>query len=266
MGYFCCMKKQTALITGASSGIGYELAHIMAVKGFDLVLVARNSARLEEIKTELEKNIDIKVWIIAKDLSLPDAPKVLFDVLANGNIEVDILVNNAGFGDFGRFSETDWKKEKMMLDLNVRSLTEMTKLFLPAMLARKSGRIMNLASTAAFQPGPLMAVYYATKAYVLSFSEAIAQELKGSGVTVTALCPGPTESGFQAAAALEESKMVKGKKLPTSKAVAEYGYTAMMKGKVVAIHGFVNKLFAGAVRFSPRSMVRATVMNIQKEK
>jgi short-subunit dehydrogenase len=258
------LMQQTALITGASSGIGYELAKLMANKGYHLVLIARNTKPLEEIANSMKGKIN--VLVIGKDLSEEKAPQEIFDELQKKNITVDILVNNAGFGDFGKFAETDWKKEKMMIDLNVRSLSEMTKLFLPAMVKRKSGRIMNLASTASFQPGPLMAVYYATKAYVLFFTEAIAEELKGSGVTVTALCPGPTRSGFQAAASLENSKLVKDRKLPTAKEVAEYGYKAMLRGKVVAIHGFMNRMMAMSPRFSPRALVRKTVMKLQEAK
>ncbi|HEY6160719.1 MAG TPA: SDR family oxidoreductase [Bacteroidia bacterium] len=253
--------KQTALITGASSGIGYELAKIMAGKGYDLVLIARNTKPLEEIAHSFKGKVS--VLVMAKDLSGENAPQEVFEELQKKNIAVDILVNNAGFGDFGKFAETDWKKEKMMIDLNVRSLTEMTKLFLPAMVKRKSGRIMNLASTASFQPGPLMSVYYATKAYVLFFTEGIAEELRGSGVTVTALCPGPTRSGFQAASALENSKLVKDRKLPTAKEVAEYGYKAMVRGKVVAIHGLMNRLMAQSPRFTPRALVRKVVMRLQ---
>jgi short-subunit dehydrogenase len=152
------------------------------------------------------------------------------------------LINNAGFGDFGMFLETDWNKEAQMIQLNITALTQLTKLYLKEMVKRGSGKIMNVASTAAFQSGPTMAVYYATKAYVLSFSEAIDNEVRDKGVTVTALCPGATESGFQAAAAMEESNLVKGRKLPTSKEVAEYGYESMMKGRTVAIDGFMKKI------------------------
>jgi short-subunit dehydrogenase len=260
------MKKETALISGASSGIGYELARIMGASGHDLVLVARSTSRLMEIKKELETKFKILVHVIGKDLSLEHAPAEIAAELSAQNMTIDILVNNAGFGGFGEFWESDWKKEKEMIDLNIRSLTEMTKLFLPGMVKRKNGKVMNLGSTASFQPGPLMAVYYASKAYVLSFSEAIAEELRGTGVTVTCLCPGPTTSGFQAAASIEDSKLVKGKKLPSSKQVAEYGYKAMMKGKVVAIEGFMNRGLAGSVRFSPRWMVRRTVKKMQEKK
>ncbi|HEX7414176.1 MAG TPA: SDR family NAD(P)-dependent oxidoreductase, partial [Bacteroidia bacterium] len=181
------------------------------------------------------------------------------------NIKVDYLINNAGFGDFGMFYETDWNKELHMINLNITTLTQFTKLYLKEMVQRKSGKIMNVASTAAFQPGPTMAVYFATKAYVLSFSEAIGNEVRDKGVTVTALCPGATESGFMAAAAMEESKLFKGKKIPTSREVAEYGYIAMINGKSVAIHGLMNYIMANAVRFVPRNWVVNLVRKIQEK-
>jgi short-subunit dehydrogenase len=226
----------TALITGASNGIGLELAKVHASKGDNLVLVARNKSKLDELKKELEKQYKITVYTIGKDLSAQNAAQEVYEETTKQNIQVDYLINNAGFGDFGMFVETDWNKELQMINLNITTLTQFTKLYLQDMVKHRSGKIMNVASTAAFQSGPTMAVYYATKAYVLSFSEAIDNEVSDKGVTVTTLCPGATESGFQAAAAMEESNLVKGKKLPTSKEVAEYGYNAMMKGKTVAIH------------------------------
>jgi uncharacterized protein len=245
----------TALITGASNGIGLELAKVHASKGDNLVLVARNKARLDELKLELEQQYKIKVYTIGKDLAAANAALDVYTETKQQNITVDYLINNAGFGDFGMFVETDWQKELQMINLNITTLTHFTKLYLQDMVARKSGKIMNVASTAAFQSGPTMAVYYATKAYVLSFSEAVNNEVSNAGVTVTALCPGATESGFQAAAAMEDSKLVKGKKLPTSKEVAEYGYKAMMNGKAVAIHGTMNWILANSVRFMPRAIV-----------
>jgi short-subunit dehydrogenase len=253
----------TALITGASNGIGLELAKIHASKGDDLVLVARNIKRLDELKAEIQKLYKVNIYNINKDLSLPDAAQEVYDETKKQNIRIDYLINNAGFGDFGMFTETDWNKELQMINLNITALTQFTKLFLKDMVQRRSGRIMNVASTAAFQSGPTMAVYFATKAYVLSFSEAIANEVSNQGVTVTILCPGATESGFQAAAAMEESGLVKGRKLPTSKEVAEYGYAAMMKGKTVAIHGLMNYIMANSVRFVPRSLVVKLTRKIQ---
>ncbi len=250
---------KTALITGASSGIGYELAKVFAKNNTNLVLVARSEKKLQEIAQELTKTHGISVEVLAKDVSVLASTQEIYSILKQKGIAVDYLVNNAGFGDFGFFTETKWEKELEMINLNMTSLTSLTKLFVSDMVARKQGKILNVASTASFQPGPLMAVYYATKAYVLSFSEAIANELSGTGVTVTALCPGPTESGFQNAAAMNDSKLVKGKKLPTSQDVAEYGYKAMMSGKVVAVHGLLNKVMAQSVRYTPRAVVRRLV-------
>jgi len=253
----------TALITGASNGIGLELALIHAAKGDQLVLVARNKSKLDELKLELEKRYKTSVYTIGKDLSAMNAGQEIFDETSKQQIRIDYLINNAGFGDFGMFVETDWNKEAQMIQLNITALTQLTKLYLKEMVKRGSGKIMNVASTAAFQSGPTMAVYYATKAYVLSFSEAIDNEVRDKGVTVTALCPGATESGFQAAAAMEESNLVKGRKLPTSKEVAEYGYESMMKGRTVAIHGFMNYLLANSVRFIPRAMVVKVTRKLQ---
>lgn len=253
----------TALITGASNGIGLELARIHAAKGDNLVLVARSENRLLEIRSELEKEYKVEVAVIAMDLSKPDAAHDVYNETRKRGLTVDYLINNAGFGDFGMFTDTDWNKEQQMINLNITALTQFTKLYLKDMVARRSGKIMNVASTAAFQSGPTMAVYYATKAYVLSFSEAVDNEVRNMGVTVTTLCPGATESGFQAAAAMEESALVKGRKLPTSREVAEYGYKAMMKGKTVAIHGVMNWIMANSVRFLPRALVVKVTRKVQ---
>lgn len=253
----------TALITGASNGIGLELAKVHASKGGNLVLVARNKTKLDELKAELERQYKITVYTIGKDLSLPLAAQEVYDEIKSQQIQIDYLVNNAGFGDFGMFVETEWNKELQMINLNITTLTHFTKLYVRDMVKRGSGKILNVASTAAFQSGPTMAVYYATKAYVLSFSEALDNEVSNKGVSVTTLCPGPTESGFQVAAAMEESNLVKGKKLPSSREVAEYGYASMMKGKTVAIHGMMNYLMANSVRFLPRALVVKVTRMIQ---
>ncbi len=255
--------KNTALITGASNGIGLELAKVHASKGGDLVLVARNKSKLDELKTTLESQFKVKVYVIGKDLSLNESAQEVYDETRKQNIQIDYLINNAGFGDYGMFVETDWQKTSQMIQLNITTLTQFTKLYLQDMVKRRSGKIMNVASTAAFQSGPLMAVYFATKAYVLSFSEAIDNEIKDKGVTITALCPGATESGFQEVAAMEESNLVKGRKLPTSKEVAVFGYAAMMKGKTVAIHGLMNWILANSVRFTPRAIVVKLTRKIQ---
>ena len=256
----------TALITGASSGIGFELARICAARGHDLVLVARREGTLLDLARTLAKEHGIRAEAIAADLAHPHVAAAVADRTATLGIDVDILVNNAGFGLYGPFAETSLDAEVEMIQLNITSLTELTKLLVPGMLERRAGRILNVASTASFFPGPLMAVYYATKAYVLSFSEAISNELEGTGVTVTALCPGPTVSGFQAAANLEASKLVAGKTLPSSAEVAAFGYDAMMKGTPVAVHGFANKLLVQTPRFSPRAAVRKAVRSFQDKR
>lgn len=253
----------TALITGASNGIGLELARIHASKGDDLFLVARNLSKLDELKTEFERQHKVNVHVIGKDLSAIGAADEVYAETRRLNLDIDYLINNAGFGDFGMFTDTDWNKELQMINVNITALTQLTKLYVRDMVKRGSGKIMNVASTAAFQSGPTMAVYYATKAYVLSFSEAVNNEVSDKGVTVTTLCPGATESGFQAAAAMEESALVKGKKLPSSKEVAEYGYDSMMKGRTVAIHGVMNRLLATSVRFMPRSIVVKVTRKMQ---
>jgi uncharacterized protein len=256
---------QTALITGASGGIGYEFAHIFAREHYNLILVARSEQILEELKAQLEQKYAVQCTVIVADLSNLEEVRSLVAHIHDARTNVDVLINNAGFGDYGFFTETSWEKELQMINLNVTALTFLTKEFAKSMVARKGGNILNVASTAAFQPGPLMAVYYATKAFVLSFSEAIANELQGTGVKVTALCPGPTISGFEAAAELGESKLFRGKKLPSSREVAEYGYKAMKKGKRVAVHGFVNSLQVFLLRFSPRILITAIVRHLSEK-
>jgi uncharacterized protein len=227
------------------------------------VLVARSGGRLLQLGDELQKKHDISVRVIGADLSRMSEVQKVYDTCKAYEIEVDYLVNNAGFGDFGFFIESDWNKTEQMLDLNIKSLTKMCHLFIPDMVQRKSGKVLNVASTAAFQPGPTMAAYYATKSYVLFLSEAIYNELQGTGVHITCLCPGATESGFQSVANLEESAMVKGKKLPTAKEVAAFGYQAMMKNKMTVIHGMKNFIMVNAIRFTPRKMVLSIVRKMQ---
>ncbi|MEZ0393046.1 MAG: SDR family NAD(P)-dependent oxidoreductase [Pseudobdellovibrionaceae bacterium] len=253
-----------ALITGASSGIGWELAHVMAAKEWDLILVARTGEKLNELKTELEKKYRIRAQVIPMDLAKPEAALDLFR--KTQGFEVEILVNNAGFGDYGAFADADWKRQRDMIQVNIMALTELTHLFLPSMIQRKSGKILNVASTAAFQPGPLMSVYYATKAFVLSFSEGLYEELQGTGVSVTALCPGPTKSGFQQAANMGNVALFETTPLPSSRDVALYGYRALMQRKPVAIHGTVNKMMASSVRFVPRAVTRKLVRKLQEKR
>lgn len=256
----------TALITGASGGIGLELARIFAREKYNLVLVARSRDALEKIATELQGQYGIATAVIAKDLSDPAAPEELFRDVQAQKLKIEVLVNNAGYGDFGPFAQADTKKLLDMIQLNVVALTHLTKLFLPEMEARGSGKILNVASTASFQPGPFMAVYYATKAFVLSLTEAVGNEVQSSGVSVTALCPGPTYSGFQKAAAMEESKMLEGMKIMDSTTVAEAGYRALMKGRRIVIPGFRNRLLVFSVRLSPRNVVTNLVRKIQERR
>lgn len=259
---------KAALITGASSGIGYELAKLALQDGYALVLVARNKAKLDEVAKTLDPTGKARIVVLPKDLSLTQSSRELADELKGQDLEVELLVNNAGFGMYGPFVDADPKREIEMIQLNILSLTTLTKQFLPGMVARKRGRIINLASTAAFQPGPLMAVYYASKAYVLSFSEALANELAGTGVTVTALCPGPTETGFQSAAKMEHSKLVSSGqvKMMSAEVVARAGYRAAQCGKTVVIPGLQNAIMAQSVRFAPRKLVTSLVRKMQEAK
>jgi short-subunit dehydrogenase len=256
---------KNVLITGASGGIGYELAKIFAEEGCNLVLVARSEDKLMKIKKQLERQYEILIELIIKDLSVKDAAEDIYNILLRNNVDVDILVNNAGFGDFGDFAHADWDKQYSMIQVNIAALIHMTRLFLKPMVERGYGKILNLSSTAAFQPGPFMSIYYASKAFVLSFSESLSKELDGSGVTVTALCPGPTQTGFVDAASLENSKLFKTIKVSNVEDVAIFGYKALMNGKTVAIHGFTNKLLAFGVRLIPRSLVREIMYGLQKK-
>jgi short-subunit dehydrogenase len=247
---------KTALITGASSGIGYELSKLFAADGTNLVLVARNEQRLSEIASDLAQTYGVRVTVVAKDLSDPASPGEIAAALQAQSIGVDILVNNAGFGTYGPFAEIDWAEELRMLHVNVVSLTHLTKLFLPGMIERRSGRILNVGSTGSFAPGPLMAAYCATKAYVLSLSEAISEEVRGTGVTVTALCPGVTRTGFQARAKVEHTQLVSDGMAMSARQVAEIGYKALLRGQAIVVPGFLNQLMAFAVRLTPRSLTR----------
>ncbi len=254
----------TALITGASSGIGEALAELCAKAKFDVVITARSESKLKQLAERLAKQHGVSVHTIVNDLSEANGVQSLVSELDKNQLHIDYLINNAGLGDFGLFIDSDIDKQKQMMMLNMVALTELTHRLLPAMKAKGAGRILNVASTASFQPGPFMSVYYATKAYVLSFSEAIANELHGTGITVTALCPGPTRSGFQDAADMNKSGVLKLFPMPTSEQVAEYGFKAMLKGQRVAIHGKINWLMAQSIRFTPRRLATAVVRMISK--
>jgi uncharacterized protein len=256
---------KTVLITGASSGIGLEFASLFAKDGYHLVLNARNETKLKEIAEQLKADYDATVTIAAKDLSLPDSAEELTSELLAAGIEVDVLINNAGFAAYGSFDETSWKEEKDMIQVNIMALTALTKHLLPGMIKRNSGKILNVASTAAFQPGPLMAVYYATKAYVLSFSEAINYELRNTNVSVTALCPGATATNFEKRASLESSRLFQSGAMDAQE-VALNGYNALMREKSLTIPGFKNKALANLVRFLPRKSVLKIVHYVQDKK
>lgn len=255
-------KDKVALITGASSGIGLELAKLAAADGRNLVLVARRKERLNEVKRELEGKYQIEIQVIADDLSDPDAPNRIMAQLTKHKISVDVLINNAGFGVVGDFAMTDWEKEQSMLQVNMVALTALTKLLLPGMLERKQGRILNVSSTAAFVPGPGMALYYASKAYVQSFSEALSEELAGTGVTVTALCPGPTQTEFSKVAGYSLNLALFGGKLPTAASVAADGYRAMLRGQRIAISGLNNQLSRFFIRFLPSWLITRIVKQL----
>lgn len=247
----------TALITGASAGLGYEFAHLFARDKYNLVLVARSGPKLNELAEQLRQRHAVAVKTIPLDLGLPQASQTLFEETRHAGIHVDILVNNAGYGMSGSFQEIPLAESYGQIQLNVTALTLLTRLYLGPMLERHSGKIMNVASTAAFQPGPLMAVYYATKAYVLSFSEALADELRNSGVSVTCFCPGATLTEFQKRAQTENTRLFKQLSPMDATSVAAQGYRALMDGKTLAIAGFRNWLVAESVRFAPRKVVTA---------
>lgn len=254
-----------ALITGASSGIGLELASIMAEKGHNLILVARREDRLLALKTKLEAQFNIKVMIAVIDLSIPSQAKVLYQYCIDQNLTVNCLVNNAGYGDYGLFDISKLEKYQNMLQLNIMALTDLTALFLDGMKKRKSGRILNVGSIAAFQPIPNFSVYAASKAYVMQFTEALNYELRGSGVTVTLLSPGVTETGFVARANMQNAANAKGK-LMDAYSVALQGYQAMMQGKLNVTPGWKNQLITFGSRTMPsREMLLRISASILKE-
>jgi len=256
----------TALITGASSGIGLELASVAARDRHDLVLLARNRERLESIGHGLAEEYGVRTTILAKDLRERSAPSEIGRDLAERGIAVDVLVNNAGFGIYGFFAETPLDRELEMIQVNIAALTHLTKVFLPGMLERRAGRILNVASTAAFQPGPIMAVYYATKAYVLSFSEALANETAGTGVTVTALCPGTTRTEFQQRAGIRQIPLMRAGLVSAATDVAREGWEAMKRGKRVVVPGLASRVLVQAERITPRRLVTAIARKLQESR
>lgn len=253
-----------ALITGASSGIGAELAHIHAARGGDLVIVARREDKLDGLKTTLESNHNIEVIVIAKDLSQPGAARAIYDEVKQAGINVQYLINNAGFGGRGKFYERDWDTDLAMINLNVVALTALTRLFLPNFVAHNSGKILNVSSTASLVPGPLQAVYYATKAYVTSFSNAIAEELYDTNVTVTALLPGATNTEFASTANLEATELFSS--AASARSVAAAGYEAMLAGKLNVIAGmsFMQRMVMALSPLLPKRMILKQIRQIQE--
>ncbi len=257
-------KNQTALITGASSGIGLEFARLLASEGYNLVMVARDETQLLETKRKLEEAFDIDIRVITKDLSKHEIATEICNELEKEHIQIDVLINNAGVGLFGDFADTDWNRESDILQLNVVTLTHLTKLLIPQMIKRKHGHVLNVASTASFRPGPLMSVYCATKAYVLSLSQAIAKEVAGTGVSVTALCPGPTDTLFNETAGVQKAPLPGSQKIASPREVAEFGYRAMLRGNSVAIHGLKNRATVLIGKFLPRQVITNLVYKKRK--
>ena len=254
------------MITGASSGIGRELATVIAKDRIDLVLVARRLERLEELAAELRQRYGVNVEVVAADLALPGAARRVFEAACARSGAVDVLVNNAGVGVHGLFADTALSREVEMIQINVLALTELTKHCVPGMIERRRGRIVNVASTAAFQPGPLMAVYYATKAHVLSFTEALAEELTGTGVTATALCPGPTRTEFQQSAGFGDVPLLRGPLVWDAASVARVGWQGARRGKRVVVPGFANRVLALGARLSPRRLTTKITRRLQENR
>ena len=251
-----------AIVTGASAGIGVALARLAAADGYRTVLVARRRAKLEALAEELQEAHGHDPLVLPLDLSAVDAPERLIEALGP-DAPVEMLMNNAGLGTWGPFVETPLERTTTMLRVNITSLTRITRLLLPGMLARGRGYILNVASTAAFQPGPEMAVYYASKAFVLSLSEALSEELRGSGVRVSALCPGPTHTEFHDVAKMKDSRLMETLWWMDADQVAEIGYRALRAGRAVRVPGLINRTLALAPRWVPRALTRRMVAKIQ---
>jgi hypothetical protein len=256
---------KTAVVTGAASGFGYEFSKLLAEDSYDLVLVGNNGAGLQKVKHELENRYGIDINVIEHDLSKPGSATTIYSLIKQYN--TDVLINNAGFGFSGFFAATNWKYEEKMIHLHIVTLTHLTKLVLADMTARGSGRIMNVSSVAAFQAGPLMAVYYATKAYILLFSEALANEVKGTGVTVTVFCPGQTATNFQKTVAEYSNLKLSdtGMFMANPQRIAKIGYKAMLAGKSVSVPGIINKLIVQMNRIMPRKATISLVRIMQEK-
>jgi len=265
LGFNASMPKETVLITGASAGIGWEIARLFAKDQSNLVLVARREDRLNELAEKLRNEHQIEVTVIASDLSKPESPRQIHDRLKDEKVEVDIVVNNAGFGAIGKTVELDLYTQLDMIRLNIEALVHLTRLFLPGIIARNRGGILNVASTAAFQPGPFMSVYYASKAFVLSFTDALHEELKGTNVKVSCLCPGPTETEFADVADVNQINLFSSGVMHVDD-VVRIGYEGFRKNKPIVITGFRNKLLAQSIRFTPRFLVRKVVRFLNTKK
>ncbi|WP_435624293.1 SDR family NAD(P)-dependent oxidoreductase [Flagellimonas sp.] len=258
--------KNVALITGASSGIGKELAYCHAETGSDIILVARSKDKLDALKSELESKYNIEVKVIAKDLTLPNSANEIYDKIKKQGIEISYLINNAGFGGHGKFHERPWEQDLSMINLNITALTALTRFFLPEMVARNSGKILNVSSTASFMPGPLQAVYFATKAYVTFFSNALSEELHDTKVTVTNLMPGATETGFAKTSGMDKTDLFD--KTVSAKSVATDGYKGMLEGKLDVISGLTTsqKIMMKMIPFTPKKVILKQIRQMQEVK
>jgi len=257
------MPAEIALITGASSGIGEELAELFARDKSSLILVARSQDKLQALADRLAKTYGIQTLVLPCDLSLPDAARTLFEAVTAAGWTVDCLVNNAGFGGMGYFDEIPESEAISLLQVNILALTQLTRLILPGMVARKRGRILNVASTAAFQPGPNAVVYYASKAYVWYFSEGLQTELSGTGVTVTCLAPGPTRTNFGEVARMQESGAFRMNSMEVEP-VALAGYQAMRAGRTLVVPGLFNKVLQWSSKFSHWAIVKQVMKRIMQ--
>jgi short-subunit dehydrogenase len=253
------MAEQTACVTGASSGIGLHLATVFARHGHPVVLLARTTDKLEQLAEELRSRFGVRADVIAADLRQPSAPAHIAEELRKRDLTVDILVNNAGFGRRGPFAELDLQQQLDMIQVNIAAAAHLTRLLLPGMIQRNVGGVMNVASTAAFQAGPHMAIYYATKAFLLSFTEALHEEVAGTDLRITCLCPGPTDTGFAATARMEDGRLFRSG-IQSAELVARVGYAAFQRNRAIAIPGFRNAMRAFATRLATRSAARRFAM------
>lgn len=256
--------KKTVLITGASSGIGREFAHIHAEKGGDLIVVARSENKLNQLKKELEEKYKISVFVIQKDLTASNATQEIYEQVKTAGLKVDYLINNAGFGGLGKFYERDLSKDVEMINLNIVALTSLTHYFLQDFIKQNKGKILNVSSTASLMPGPLQAVYFATKAYVTFFSNAIAEELHDTNITVTNLMPGATETQFGKTSGMDKSEMFKN--TVSARSVAEDGYNGMIDGKIDVISGltFSQKIMVSMIPFTPKKTLLTQIRKMQE--